>query len=167
MKAPLDVGGRGEFDAVVVRTDYEDEQAWQAVKVALAERLGEPHGTPTPCLVDDPAWAGASVCDVQAAIEADAQLHEELSVVFLADRTTMRGGHHALLAVPAFTREALKDDGAYEEMVEFGHEFRTVSTGVQEIHTNLALAHMDFQDFAAAAQADPSGVFRSWWRRQG
>ncbi|WP_326686390.1 MULTISPECIES: DUF6924 domain-containing protein [unclassified Streptomyces] len=164
MQALLDLGDRGDFDAVVVRTDYDDEQAWQAVKAALAEPSGESHEAPTPCLVDDPAWAGAGVEEVLAAIAADARLHDELSVVFLADRTTMRAGHHPLLAVPAFTREDLNDDEAYEEMVEFGCEFRTVSTGVHEIHTNLALANMDFQDFAAAAQADPSGVFRSWWK---
>jgi hypothetical protein len=164
MKAPLYLGDRGDFDAVVVRTDYDDDQTWQAVKAALVEPSAGPREAPTPCLVDDPAWAGAGVDEVVAAIAADARLHEELSVVFLADRTTMRADHHALLAVPAFTREDLNDDKAYEEMVEFGAEFRTVSTGVHEIHTNLALASMDFQDFAAVAQADPSGVFRSWWR---
>ena len=151
---------RGEFDALVIRTDYSDEQAWQEVQAALAVPWGDGEDESTVHLVDDRAWDGASVDDVLAALPADSPL----DVVFLADRTTMQADHHGLLAVTTITREDCEDDEEYEAVVEFGRDFRTVPAGVSEMHTNLWLANMDFEEFAASAHNDPEGVHRSFWR---
>ncbi|MEU6880391.1 hypothetical protein [Streptomyces sp. NPDC046712] len=140
-----------EFDALVVRTDYEDESAWQEVRAALAEDADfSAH------VVDDPAWAGADADEVRAAVARD----EELSVVFLADRTTMTSG--ALLAVTLLTRSECADDEDYARLTEFGTRFRTVPAGVHSIHANLSIGNLGFEDYAAEAQGDPEGVFRNF-----
>ncbi|WP_405553584.1 DUF6924 domain-containing protein [Streptomyces sp. NBC_01171] len=48
--------GRGQFDAVVVRTDYADERAWRAWVATLPQHVH---------LVDDPSWSGTSIDDVR------------------------------------------------------------------------------------------------------
>ncbi|MFJ6496739.1 DUF6924 domain-containing protein [Streptomyces virginiae] len=149
MRPPLPpVAERDEFEALIIRTDYADEQAWQAVTAALTQ----PWGNRDIYVVDDPAWSGASVDEVLQAVSAD----EELSVFFLADHVTMRSPHHALLAVTAVPEEE------YEGIVEFGREFRTTPAGVHDIHANLSIANMDFEDYAAAAHEDPEKVFSSF-----
>jgi len=158
MKSLPAVTDRNEGDALVIRTDYSDEQAWQVVTAALTQPWtvgGESESGVH--LVDDPTWAETSVDEVLAVVSTD----EYLSVVFLADRMTMQADHHALLAVTTVTREDLDDDEEYEAMIEFGREFRTAPVGVQEIHANLEIANMDFEEFAAVAQNDPEGVYRS------
>ncbi|WP_137991566.1 DUF6924 domain-containing protein [Streptomyces vilmorinianum] len=147
------VTGRAEFDALVIRTDYADDNAWQAVRAALAE---DPDLSAY--VVDDPAWAGAGVGEVTTALAGD----EELSVVFLADRMTMTSAHHALLAVTLLTRAECVDDEDYAQLTEFGDRFRTVPAGVHDIHANLSIGNMGFEEYAAAAHDDPEGVFRTF-----
>ncbi|MET9378505.1 hypothetical protein ABZX98_30960 [Streptomyces sp. NPDC002992] len=147
------VTGCGEFDALVIRTDYADDSAWQAVRAALTE---DPDLSAR--IVDDPAWAGAGVDEVLAAVAGD----EDLSVVFLADRTTMTSAHRGLLAVTTTTRDECDDEEDYARLAEFGTRFRTIPAGVHSIHANLSIANMGFEEFAGAAQDDPEGVFRNF-----
>lgn len=44
----------------------------------------------------------------------------------------------------------------------FGREFRTTPAGLHDIHANLSIANMDFEEYAAAAHEDPEKVFRSF-----
>ncbi|MGW3325626.1 DUF6924 domain-containing protein [Streptomyces virginiae] len=149
MRPPLPpVAERDEFEALIIRTDHVDEQGWQAVIAALIQ----PWGERDMYVVDDPAWSGATVDEVLQAVSAD----EELSVFFLADHVTMRSARHALLAVTTIPEEE------YEESREFGREFRTTPAGVHDIHANLSIANMDFEDYAAAAHEDPEKVFSSF-----
>jgi hypothetical protein len=157
MDAVPPIVGHGEFDAVVVRTDYEDEEAWQVVLKALAEPWGDGEFEALAHIVDDPAWSGA---DGAAAIGAIIP-QPGPSVVFLADRETMQAGHHALLAVNAVSREELGEE-EYGFMTEYGCEFRTVPVGVHGVHANLQLGNMGFEEFAEAARDDPEGVYRSF-----
>jgi hypothetical protein len=162
MKQLPAITDRQEFDPVIIRTDYSDERAWQEVVAALmASRpgpLGDGTIEPSVHIVDDPAWAEAGVDEVLAAVSTD----ECLTVVFLADQKAMQSHHHGLLAVSVVTRERLEDDKAYEAMIAFGREFRTVPAGVHEIHANLEIANMDFDEFAEAAHSDPEGVYRAF-----
>ncbi|GHH80344.1 hypothetical protein GCM10018793_35300 [Streptomyces sulfonofaciens] len=109
-------------------------------------------------VVDDPGFAGVSTEDLPAAVGADTCPYP----VFVADRTTMQADHHALLAVTTATPELVGDDTWYEEMVQYGGQFRTVPGGVSEIHANLYVSNMDFQEFAGLALDDPEGVHRSF-----
>ncbi|MER5497775.1 MULTISPECIES: DUF6924 domain-containing protein [unclassified Streptomyces] len=148
---------RGEFDALVIRTDHHDDRAWQNVVAALTEPWGDERYEAHIHFVDDPAWAEATVDEVLTAVRAD----EDLSVVFLADRTTMQAGNHTLLAVTTLTREDCADDEDHEQLIEFGSEFRTIPAGVHEVHANLSIGNLGFEEYAAAAHDDPEGIYRS------
>ncbi|MFI5689985.1 DUF6924 domain-containing protein [Streptomyces sp. NPDC051636] len=153
---------RNEFSAVIIRTDFTDEAAWREMTAEL-ERSSHYDGDPADSydVVDAPELDGA---DTDAILAAISEPWGQLSVVFVADSTTMRADHHALLAVTTMTREDFDDDEDedYEAMVEFGREFRTVPRGVHSIHANLELANMDFQDYSSSAHEDSEGVFRSF-----
>ncbi|KAF2775021.1 hypothetical protein [Streptomyces sp. OM5714] len=155
---------RSEFSPVIIRTDFTDEAAWQETTAEL-ERSSPHDGGPAQSydVVDAPELDGADTDAVLAAISAHEELWEQLSVVFVADGTTMRAGH--LLAVTTLTREDFDDDEDYEASVEFGREFRTMPGGVHSIHVNLELANMDFEEFSSSAQEDSEGVFRSFAER--
>ncbi|WP_299540132.1 DUF6924 domain-containing protein [uncultured Streptomyces sp.] len=148
---------RDEFDVVVVRTDYGDDRAWHALVAALRGPSGE-HGFEAHVhLVDEPAWEGATTDAVRAAFRAE----EDLSVVFVADRVSMRTEEHPLLALTLVTREDCADDEEYEELTEFGTSFRASPAAADEIHANLSIANLGFEDFAAAAHYDPEGICRA------
>ena len=152
------VTGRDEFAALVVRTDYHDDGAWQHLAAALRERRGDGQYKACVHLVDDPAWEGATVDEVLTAVRGD----ENLAVVFLADRMSMQSRSLALLAVTTLTREECVDDEDYEQLTEFGREFRTVPAGVDDVHANLSIGNLGFEEFAALAHDDPEGIYRSF-----
>ncbi|MFB7470041.1 DUF6924 domain-containing protein [Kitasatospora sp. NPDC056184] len=147
-----------EFEALVVRTDYRDDASWQAVAAELAKPWGDRPYEPYVHLVDDPAWADATADEVVAA----ACTGEHRSVVFLADRTTMQSADHALLAVTTIQRSDCEEDEDYDLTTANGREFRTLPVGVHEIHANLSIANLGFEEFAAAAHDDPEGIYRSF-----
>ncbi|MFF1733853.1 DUF6924 domain-containing protein [Streptomyces sp. NPDC058247] len=154
-----EVVGRDEFAALIIRTNYDDEAAWRAV-VAEASR---PWGTDGEFealvhLVDDPTWAGVTPDAVLAAVRRD----EELSVVFVADGATMQSAHHALLALNLPIEDEDLDPMYYQELIDSppAREFRTTPAAVHDVHANLSLANLDFEDYAEAALADPEGVLR-------
>ncbi|MFE3506214.1 DUF6924 domain-containing protein [Kitasatospora sp. NPDC059160] len=148
------VADHGGFDALVIRTDYHDEAGWRAVVTELGKPWGDRCYESLVHFVDDPAWADATADEVAAEVRSG----EHPSVVFLADRTTMRSAPRTLLAVTAVRRE----DGDYALTTRYGRSFRTLPTGVHEIHANLSIANMGFEEFARAAQDDPDGIFRSF-----
>ncbi|MFF5900121.1 DUF6924 domain-containing protein [Streptomyces argenteolus] len=114
------VTGRDEFHALVVRTDYRDDQARQDVVAALREPWGDRQYEAQVHFINDPAWAAATVDEVLTAVSGD----EEPSVVFIADRVSMQAEYHPLLAVTTLTREDCVDGEDYEQLIEFGREFR-------------------------------------------
>ncbi|MFK0160270.1 DUF6924 domain-containing protein [Streptomyces sp. NPDC090493] len=150
--------GRDELDVLVVRTDYHDDQAWQDVTAALMEPWGDRQYEAHVHFIDDPAWAGVTVDEALSAVCAD----ENLAVVFFADRTTMQAESHTLPAVTTLTREECVDDEDYEQLTEFGREFRTVPAGVHDIHANLSIGNLGFEEYAAWAHDDPEGIYRSF-----
>ncbi|MFD6967592.1 DUF6924 domain-containing protein [Streptomyces sp. NPDC059979] len=110
-------------------------------------------------LVDDPAWADATSGEVLAVVRRD----ENLSVVFIADQVTMRSAHRALPALDIGGEDEDLDPAYYQELVssQAPREFRTVPVGVHDVHANLSLANLDFEDYAEMAMNDPAGVLRS------
>ncbi|MGW4222783.1 DUF6924 domain-containing protein [Streptomyces bauhiniae] len=143
------LAGRGEFDAVVIRTDYTDEPAWLALMATLPQQHIH--------FIDAPSWSGATVDDVLTATR-DA---DDLSVVFLADTTTMRSAPPTLLALTTLTRDDCEDDEDYARLTESGPSFRTTPTGIPDIHANLTLGNLGFEEYAAWAGESPDGVYRS------
>ncbi|WP_326769026.1 hypothetical protein OG978_34830 [Streptomyces sp. NBC_01591] len=160
MKALPEILGRDEFDALIIRTDYGDEAAWQAVVADLAQPWGDDgEFEPSVHLVDNPAWADLTSDEVLN----EARRDENLSVVFLADRVTMQSAHRALLALDITEEEEL-DPVYYQELIDsrLPREFRTVPAGVHDVHANLSIANVDFAEFAEAAFADPDRIYRSF-----
>ncbi|MFI5807899.1 DUF6924 domain-containing protein [Streptomyces sp. NPDC051561] len=158
-----EIVGRDEFAALVVRTDYSDEAGWREVVVALNQPYGERGEFEGDVhLVDDPVWAGASEDAVLAVVARD----EDLSVVFLADRVTMRSADRALLALDVRPEEEEEDLDPvyYQELADAPpapREFRTIPAGAHDVHANLSIGNMDFEEFAQEAGTDPEGVYRS------
>ncbi|MFJ9057379.1 DUF6924 domain-containing protein [Streptomyces sp. NPDC102409] len=148
---------RDKDAALIIRTDYDDEPAWAAVRAALMTAWGE-NGDIEPFvhIVDDPEWAGTTPAEALHEASAHAERHE---VVHLADRTSMREAPVTLLALSLLTRDRCADD---EEFEAYGGAFRVMPYGIHEMNANLMIAAMDFGDFAEAARSDPEGVFRGF-----
>ncbi|MEU2108474.1 hypothetical protein [Streptomyces sp. NPDC019507] len=161
MRELPEIVGRDAFDALVIRTDCGDEAAWRAVVADLNRRWGDDDEfDPAVHLVDDPVWADRTPDEVLGAVRRD----EELCVVFLADRVTMRSAHRALLALDVFEEEDALDPMYYQELIDSPppREFRTVPAEVHVVHANLSIGNMDFEEFAETAAAEPDRVHRSF-----
>ncbi|MCX5107249.1 hypothetical protein OOK13_01615 [Streptomyces sp. NBC_00378] len=52
------------------------------------------------------------------------------------------------------------DEEDYEQLTEFGREFRTIPAGVHEVYANLSIGNLGFEEFAASAHDDPEGIYR-------
>ena len=152
-------GPRGEFDAVVFRTDYSDTLGWIDVVGNLRRPWGPDGEIPASplYLVDDGDWEGASSADVFEAVADE----EDLTVVFLADEQTFASAERPLLAVTTLGPDDL-DDEDYADLAEFGTEFRVPAAHVCEVNSNLATGNMDFEKFAAAAADAADGYFRGF-----
>ncbi|MCZ4605738.1 hypothetical protein O3S80_18670 [Streptomyces sp. Lzd4kr] len=142
-------GHEFETEALVVRTDFSDDEAWQVVVEQLAEPCAqyERHTH----AVDDRAFGEASPEEV---VLSTLLGDPRLEVVFLADAVSMRG-EHALLAVSTRDEELDEDDE------ELGCEFRLLPALVNEMHVNLAIGHLDFWEYAHAAAQDPQHTLRT------
>ncbi|MGV9503355.1 DUF6924 domain-containing protein [Streptomyces sp. NPDC003642] len=130
-----------DLTSLVLRTDFGDDTAWDAVRAALDAAGEYPHAT----YVSEPRFADVEVqalLDEEAAADEDAQIIH----VFLADATTLREPGHPLLAVD------LSD--------EPGRTFRLPARWFPDVSANLSIANMDFAEFADAT--DGSGTFRGF-----
>lgn len=134
-----------DMSILLVRTDYSDDDAWQAaVKAATAaydsgdfERLGA-----SMQLVEAPGLEGLTPPDLVLLPR-----NGYLSQLAVADARTMRD--LTILFV---------DLNEFNEQV--GRTFRAVPQEIEPVAANLAIANMDFFEFADAA--DPDGVFRGF-----
>ncbi|MFL6074640.1 MAG: DUF6924 domain-containing protein [Mycobacteriales bacterium] len=132
----------GDLMSLVLRTDFSDDAAWDAVRAAIDGHAGE---YPDADYVDDPAYAGVTV---EALVEADAAAPERAKVtyLFLADATTMADPEHALLAVDLY--------------IEPGRTMRVLPSCFSDVSVNVSLGNMDFAEFAD--NADEAGTFRGF-----
>ncbi|MFE9480624.1 DUF6924 domain-containing protein [Streptomyces spororaveus] len=130
-----------DLTSLVLRTDFGDEGAWDAVKAALDAAGEYRHAT----YVSELRFAGVGVQTLLAEEDA-ADEDDQIVYMFLADAVTMNDPAHPLLAVD------LSD--------EPGRTFRVTARWFPDISANLSIANMDFADFADAA--DGSGTFRGF-----
>ncbi|WP_406088931.1 DUF6924 domain-containing protein [Streptomyces sp. NBC_01013] len=151
--------GRDFFDVLVIRTDFSDDESWNAVVGELHRPWGPVGEFPsTVQLVETPAWSGATTDEVFAAV-----VDEELIVVFLADRNTMQSPTRALLALST-AREDVSglDPVYYRELIESPEprEFRAMPAAVHGVQVDLALGNVNFAEYAGAASEEPDQVLR-------
>lgn len=155
----IDVTDHSEYDALVVRTDYEHPQAWAAIQHELARPMDHPDADPpNPLLIDDPAWAGASWEDVLAALSVPAG-QERPSVLLIADPVAMASETYQLLAVDLDRRLDPDEDDDYEDEDEDDEELeddeewqeaplvgRIPARQAEAMAVNLALGNMEFEE---------------------
>jgi hypothetical protein len=125
----------GDLTSLVLRTDFADDAAWEALKAAL--------GPDEATFVSDPFYADVPVA-VLVAADAAAPESESVFQVFLADGVAL--ADHRLLAVDLFD--------------EPGRTFRVAAEWFGEVSANFSIANLEFADFADVV--DPSGTFRGW-----
>jgi hypothetical protein len=125
--------------SIVLRTDFSDDTAWRAVVAAIEAPAGDLRYILR--FVSDPAHDAMTTDQVVAFAE-----RTKHTFIFVVDRTTMTVADRPILVVDAFGRS--------------GRSFRVTPAEMWGVENNLALANMDFEEFATAA--GPDGVFRGF-----
>lgn len=127
-------------DAIVVRTDLSDEAAWAHLRDEIDALFGEFSNYVS--FISDPDADGLD----SAALASSAQHKTYWSYLFIVDRVSLTHEEHPLLVVD------LGD--------EPGRAFRVIPREMKSIADNLAIANMDFDEFAESVDAD--GIFRGF-----
>jgi len=131
--------------AQLLRTAFGDDEAWEALKVAVREGSGEYSDEPFDFLeaVDDRLYQGLTKDRIMAVASAADYPHSYLVV---ADDVTFASSEHPLLVIDL-----------YEEP---GREFRCTPEDLYSVSANLDISNMDYAEFAEAVEED--GVFRGF-----
>lgn len=145
-------GAPDDAPLLLIRTDYEDDDAWAAVvaEAARSSLAGDPVATLT---VSDPGWAAASVDEVLAALPPG----DFWEAVFVADAQTMTAPGHPLLAVSTSIPAPSVD---YEPEEGVTREFRATADTVADMHVNFQVANMSFEEFSTWANDEDDKVYR-------
>ncbi|OJW04205.1 MAG: hypothetical protein BGO49_21685 [Planctomycetales bacterium 71-10] len=131
-------------DAPVVRTDFSDPGAWEAICKAIRTpfRLGGYEVLANVDFVDDPSFEGLTPETLPSAIGTGFQRR----LVFLVDRTTLTHQEHPILVVDLFEKRR--------------RPFRVIPSEMASVENNLSLANLDYRDFVR--NLGPDGIFRGF-----
>ena len=123
---------------LVIRTDFENQQAWDTVCELIRAPVQEGHESFNAYVefLDDPEFRNLGKEDLLARVPAD----YDHSFLMVAD------GEATILVVDLYA--------------ERGRSFRAIPTAIQSIENNLSIANMDFAEFAESVDAD--GIFRGF-----
>lgn len=128
-------------ETLLVRTDFSDQAAWDAVRAAVAPI----HATDVMAdveFLDDPAYQGLTPAQLLPLLPKG----YGHPLLIVADKAALAVAELPLAVVD------LKD--------EQGREVRIVASELWQIENNVSLANMDFDEFADAVDED--GVFRDF-----
>jgi hypothetical protein len=132
--------------ALVLRTDFSDDDAWEAVCEASEAPTSEGFMAGL-SFVSDPAFDGITAAQVAGLTsENDGSDESFRSFLFLADHVTVTDPEMPLIVVDLYD--------------EPGRSFRVAVGQISSVENNLSLANMFFHEFADSA--DPDGVFRGF-----
>jgi hypothetical protein len=129
----------------VVRTDFNDENAWTTICEMIRRPVADGFGGESFAYVefiDDPAFRDLSEQQLMDRIPEEFG-HGFLMVV---DAATLRSPEYPILVIDLFDQR--------------GRSFRAVPSEIQGIENNLSIANMDFAEFAESV--DEAGVFRGF-----
>ncbi|MEU6292506.1 hypothetical protein [Streptomyces sp. NPDC046988] len=148
-------------DTLLIRTDFSDEAAWQALRVAVttpAEDEADDDDDDDDFLamlhiVDEPAYQGLTAQEIVALAPED----DDLLVV--ADQRAMSDPEMPLLAVHLSEPDD-EDDDEGDARPGTTDELRVVARELWSLENNIAMANMDWEEFVEAA--DDDGVFRGF-----
>jgi hypothetical protein len=128
--------------ALVIRTDFSNQEAWEAIGAAILRLTKEGFGAQVE-FVDDVAYRGATQ---EQFLDLVLEGEERPFFHMIVDVVTVRSPEHPVLVVDLWR--------------EPGRDFRAVPAAVQSIENNLSIANMDFAEFADAVDED--GIFRGF-----
>jgi len=129
---------------VVIRTDFENQQAWETICELVRAPVHEGNETFYAYVefLDNSDYRNFTKDELLAIVPGD----YGHSFLFVADRAAVISPEFAILAV---------------DLVESrGRSFRTIPSKIQSIENNLSLANMDFEEFAESVDKD--GIFRGF-----
>ena len=127
-------------NALVLRTDFSDAAAWEAICAAIQTPVGAFRAYVD--FVSDPAYDGLTTEQTLALIPPGSN-H---TFMFIVDRTELSPPDHPILVVDLYA--------------EPGRTFRVIPSEMWGVENNLSIANMDFEEFAEAVDQD--GVFRGF-----
>ena len=129
-------------NSLVIRTDFADEAAWEAIIEAVQQPVGDFPYFADVVFLADADFDGLDKDQLRGLVP-EGFPHSYLVV---ADRVAIASAEHPLLVVD------LQD--------EPGREFRAIPSTVQDIAVNLSISNMDFEDFVVGVGED--GIFRGY-----
>ena len=133
-------------NTIVLRTDFSDESAWDAVRATIMRRRPAGYFQDNVEFVADPAFAGVAAEQVPALVPKGDDV--DLTFLFLVVAATLRSEEHPVLVVDLLDAP--------------GRAFRAIPAELWSIESNLFVGNMGFEEFAESVQAD--GVFRGFPR---
>ena len=125
-------------EALVLRTDFSDDAAWEAICAAILQPVGQFRAYVN--FISDPDYDGLTIQQLLAWNPQDS----DHTFIFIVDHITLSHPEHPILVID------LVDDP--------GRTFRVIPSEMWAVENNLSLANLDFSDFANST--DPDGVFR-------
>jgi hypothetical protein len=128
--------------ALVLRTDFSDQIAWEEICAAIREPIGDFHFLAYVEFLDDSEFANLTKDQLLERVPEN----YNHTFIILADKTAISHPEHPLLIVELYERS--------------GRLFRAIPSQIQSIENNLSIANMDFEEFAESADKD--GVFRGF-----
>lgn len=127
-------------NALVLRTDFSDESAWDRVCREIEAPAAEFRAYVS--FVSDPAFEGISSGELTSL----GRHGPYRSFMFVVDRVSLTDADHPILVL----------DLTHEP----GRTFRVVPREMWGVENNLSIANMDFLDFAE--NVDDDGIFRGF-----
>jgi len=131
-------------DTPVVRTDFEDDAAWNAVCNIIRQPVND-HGEDFFAyveFVESPNFRNRTEKEVLAMVPREFP-H---SFLFIVDKTAIEGPEFPILVMDLFDKP--------------GRTFRVIPSQIQGVQNNLSIANMDFHEFADNVDLD--GIFRGF-----
>ncbi|ORI19397.1 hypothetical protein BJD99_04180 [Rhodococcus sp. 1163] len=134
----------GQF--LLIRTGFEDENAWQTLQVEAQADF---------TIVDDPEFDGISIEELVEVAGGS------LDYAFVADHRTFTDPRRPILVVDLHVRDedgdVYVDDESEDAVEEPISRFRVTPEYLAVVENNLSTANLDFADFIASA--DRGGLF--------
>lgn len=131
-------------NALVLRTGFGDDAAWQAICAAIRRPVGLFRFRAYVDFLDERDYEGIDRERLLALIPE----RYNHTFIIVADNVTFSHPEHPLLVIDLYHQP--------------GRSFRAVPAAIQGIENNLSIANMDFEDFSEAVDGD--GIFRDFLR---
>jgi hypothetical protein len=139
--------------ALLVRTDFTDDDAWDQVRDEATREYGPDGFRANVEPVSDPEWAGVTWAAVKAASPVD---EAGPTVLFIGDSITFASPQHPILVVDL--NDKILSLAEFPEIAD-RTPFRCTPSALWDVENNLSIANLDWEDYADATEG---GVYRGF-----